>query len=186
MHGITIDDRPDSPVGTKQLRRAVAIHWNWTTEYSTKEIAQALGVRPQTIREYLSEGPSDEVRQMMDVAESEVRMIAVQELRHQLKAAGHRSRTAETPTEIWQDSNGDVRVKDVTDDDGELVKKVPVPQDIDLLPNEEARYYARAEVRDILDQLTNLLGVGEPEQVEVSGEGGGPIVIHTEADDGDD
>lgn len=183
MYGVSIDDRPDAPVGTPATRRIIAIHWEWTTEYSREEMAAALGVTPQTIRKYVNDGPTEAVEEQIADVESKVRMVAVAELKEQLKAAGHRARSAATPTEVWQGEDGDIHVRDVTDEDGEVVKRVPVPEDYDLMPDEEARYYARAEVRDILDQLTNLTGAGEPDQVEVEGSG---IVIRTEAtDDGD-
>lgn len=181
MYGVSIDDRPDSPVGTPETRRTIAIHWEWTTEYSREEMAKALGVTRQTINKYIREGPTDDVKEQIKSVESEVRMVAVAELKQQLKAAGSRSKTAEKPVEIFENDAGEVEVRDVRDDDtDELITKKPIPQDIDLLPDEEARYYARAEVRDIIDQLVDLVGAAEPDQVEVEGSG---IVIHTEADD---
>jgi DNA-directed RNA polymerase specialized sigma24 family protein len=171
MHGISIDDRPDGPVGTPGLRRAVAIHWHWTTEYTTEEIAKALGVKPQTVRKYTSEGPTDEVREAVSHLEAEVRIIAVQELKDQLQAAGHRSRTAEKPVKVYENDDGEVVVKDIENEMGQVVKKIPEVQDIRLLPDEQARYYARAEVRDILEQLTDLLGVGEPDELAVEHSG---------------
>ncbi len=181
MNGVSIDDDPDSPVGSKAFRRAIAIKWRWTTEYTIEEIASALGVRPRTVRSYLEEEPNEEVRQAMKVNEGLIRDIAVSELKEQLRAAGHRARTAETPVKVWTDDNGDLRVRDVRDDEtGEVVKRVPIPNDIELGVDAEARYYARAEVRDILDQLTDLVGAKEPEQVEVMGEGGGPLNVTVE------
>ena len=182
MYGISLDDDPDAPVGTPATRRAVAIHWNWTTKYTTEEIASALGVTPQTVRRYVTEGPGEEVRNVIKDVEAEVRLIAVQELKEQLRVAGDRARSAEKPVKIYETGDG-VEVKDITNDEGEVIKRVPVVQDYQLLPDEEARYYARSEAREILDQLADLVGAGEPEQVEVEGSG---IVIRTEADDGHD
>lgn len=180
MHGFSIDQRPDAPVGTPDTRRTVAIHWHWTTEYSTEEIGKALGVSERTVEKYLESTPAEEVRKQLEDIEAEVRYVAVKELKEQLRAAGHRSKTAESPAKVWEDSEGNLRVKDVTDDDGELVKRVPIPADIELMPDEEARYYARAEVRDILDQLTELLGIAEPEQVEVDAEHSGEVQLDHE------
>lgn len=172
MYGISIDQQPDAPVGKKSTRRALALHWHWTTEYTNKEIATALGVSESTIEKYLKSTPADEIREQLADVETEVRYVAVQELRDQLKAVGHRSRTAESPAKVWTDDDGNLNVQDVTDDDGDVVKRVPVPEDLDLMPDEEARFYARKEVRAILDQLTELLGVGEPKEIkhEHSGE----------------
>jgi len=166
MYGISIDDRPDAPVGTPQTRRAVAIHWNWTTEYTRAEMAKALGVTEQTIRKYVREGPTDAVQEQMDDVESEVRLVAVAELRDQLQAAGSRAKTAEKPVKVYENECGEVEV-DHVELEGEGTKKIPKVQDIQLLPDEQARYYARSEVRDILDQLVDLVGAAEPEEVEV-------------------
>lgn len=159
------------------MRRAISIHWEWTTEYSREEIATALGVRKSTVDRYLRDGPTDEVKELMNDVESEVRMVAVAELKDQLKRAGSRSRTSEKPVKVWTDADGDLHVRDVFDEDGELVKKVPVPSDIEIGANEEARFYARQEVREIIDQLTDLTGAGEPTQLEHTGPGGGPLEV---------
>jgi len=182
MYGISIEDSPDAPVGTPATRRTIAIHWNWVSEYTHAEIADALGVTEQTVKRYLQDGPNQEVRDLMNDIESQVRLVAVAELKEQLRAAGSRSRTAEKPVKIYKNEDGEVEVRDVRDEDtGELVTKKPIPQDIQLMPDEQARYYARAEARDILEQLIDITGAGEPDQVEVEGSG---IVIHTEAKDG--
>lgn len=185
MFGISIDDSPDAPVGSPATRRAVAIHWNWTTEYTPAEIADALGVTERTVEKYLASGPNQEVREQMTRVEKEVRLVAVAELRDQLQRAGSRSRTAEKPVKVWQDRDGHVRVRDVRDEEtGELVTRKPIPHDIELGPDEQARYYAREEVRDILEQLVDITGVGEPDELDVGGEG---ILIHTSArTDGDE
>jgi len=172
MHGISIDDNPDRPVGTKALRRAIAIHWNWTTEYTTEEIGSALGVRPQTVREYLAEPPSDDVQAVMNNVEAEVRLAAVAELKAQLKQAGHRSRTAETPVKVWTDDDGNLRVNDKRNPEtGELTGKYPVPADMELGADDEARFYARKEVREILAQLVDITGAAEPDKQEIEHSG---------------
>lgn len=171
MYGVSIDDEPSSPVGTPATRRTIAIHWEWTTEYTREQMATALGVRKSTIDRYIRDGPTEEVQSKMGDVESEVRMVAVAELKAQLKAAGHRSRTAEKPVKVWPE-NGDIHVSDIRpNEDAPVVDRVPIPDDYDLMPNEEARYYAREEVRDIIEQLVDITGVAEPDrqQIEHSG-----------------
>lgn len=171
MYGVSIDDEPDAPVGTPATRRTIAIHWEWTTEYSREEMATALGVTPQTIGKYLSEGPTDEVQKQLNGLETEVRLVAVTELKDQLKRAGSRSRTAEKPVKIWTDDDGNLQVNDRIDEDtGELTGKYPVPHDLEIGPDYTARYFRREEVREILQQLTDLVGAAEPDQVEHTGE----------------
>lgn len=170
MDTLSIDDRPDGPVGTPQIRRAKAIHWHWTTEYTYEEIAAALGVQPRTVKHYLNSRPNEEVKEMMDGIESDVRMVAVRELQEQLRTAGHRSRTADTPVEVWTDDDGQlVVVDDVDNESGQVVSRHPVPRDFTLGADHQERYYARDEVREILEQLADLTGAAEPEQVEHSG-----------------
>ena len=168
MFGISIDDSPDAPVATTATRRAIAIKWNWTTEYTHAEIADALGVSVPTVRRYLQDGPTDEVRDMISGLESEVRTIAVMELKQQLKEAGHQARSAEQPVKVWADDDGNLRVKDKVDEEtGEVVGKYPLPADMKLGPDEQARYYARGEIREILEQMTDLVGAGEPDEHKV-------------------
>ena len=169
MYNIDITDSPDAPVATPGIRRTMAIHWHWTTEYTNEQIADALGVTPQTIRAYLKAGPNEEVKEQVANLEAEVRTTAVMELKQQLKAAGHRSRTADKPVEIWQNDDGDLFVQEKRDEDsGELIDRYPIPDGYDLLPDEQARFYAREEVRNILEQLTDLVGAAEPNEHEVT------------------
>jgi predicted transcriptional regulator len=178
MFGISIDDNPDAPVGTPATRRTVALHWDWTTEYSHEEIASALGVTRVTVERYHEDGPTEAVQEKMDGVESEVRLAAVSELKEQMRRAGSKSKTAEKPVKIYRNDDGEVEVRNIHDDEtGELVTKKPVPQDIEILPDQEARYYARAEVREIIDQLVELVGAAEPDKHEIMGEGGGPLEI---------
>lgn len=167
MYGVDINNDADAPVATPAFRRTVAIHWEWTTDYTRQEMADALGVTKQTIRSYLNDGPNEEVKEVVADLESEVRTIAVMELKDQLKEAGHRAKTAETPVKVWTGEDGTLRVKDIEDDDGEVVKRVPLPADLEMGADQEARYYAREEVREIIEQLTDLVGAGEPDEHEV-------------------
>lgn len=167
MYGISLTDTPDRPVGTPAVRRTKAIHWNWTTDATHAEIAEALGVTERTVRNYLNDGPTDAVREQMERVESEVRTVAVSELRAQLQAAGSRAKTATKPVKVYENDAGELEVKDV-ELEGGMTKKVPVVQDMELLPDEQARYYARDEVRDILEQLVELVGAADAQEHEVT------------------
>jgi predicted transcriptional regulator len=168
MYGVSIDDEPDSPVGTPATRRTIAIHWEWTTQYSREEMATALGVKKSTIDRYIREGPTDEVQRLMDGVEQEVRMVAVAELKDQLKRAGDRSRTAEKPVKVWTDEDGNLQVNDEIDDEtGKLTGKYPVPDDMEMGPDYTARFFRREEVREILQQLIDLVGAAEPDELEI-------------------
>lgn len=146
------------------------------------EIAEELGVTQGTVSKYINSEPSQEVQEMIDWRASQVRLTAMEELRQQLKEAGERSRTAEKPVKIYENENGELEVDDVEIDDG-YTKKIPVVQDMELLPDQETRYYARKEAREILDQMAELVGAKEADQVELTGEGGGGIIINM--DDGE-
>lgn len=164
------DDAPKRAVGTKQHRVNRAIHLHFTTELTDAEIGEKLGVTERTVKNYVAEPPADEVRETLRNQATQVRMAAFAELKRQLRAAGHRSRSAETPVKVWEGDDGGLRVRDITDDSGGIVERVPIPADIVVGPDEEARFYARAEARDVLDMLIDLVGAAEPEQIELSGQ----------------
>lgn len=147
---------------------AKAIHLRYTTKMTQQEIADELGVARQTIISYLNDGPtSEEVDEVMQKAKQETRLMAVNELKRQLMEAGSRSRTAEKPVKVWQ-QNGQIQTRDVRDDSGQMVDMEPVPVDVEMLPDEEARYVSRKEIREILRQLTKLVGANEPEEHTVT------------------
>lgn len=189
---------PDSPVGTKQYRITKAIHWHYATEKTHADIADELGVSERKVQEYIQSPPADEVEAQLARQQRDVRLVAFEELRHQLQTAGQASRTAETPVEIWQDEDGHVQVRDIEDDDGNITSRKPVPVDIEMGPDETTRYYRRAEAREIIQMLVDLVGAAEPDQYEldVSGDMSGQMDVNithhrvTEedvtADDGDE
>lgn len=164
-------DNPKRAKGTKAWRVNQAIHRHFTTTDSYEEIADDLGVSPETIKGYISEPPAQEVRQVLETQQVQVRMAAFSELKRQLREAGQRSRTAEKPVKVWTDDDGHLVVRDVRDGEkGQIVKKYPLPETFEMGPDHETRFYAREEAREILEQLVDLVGAGEPEQIEFSGE----------------
>lgn len=168
---------PDNPVGTLQYRVTKAIHWHFCTEKTFEEIGDDLGVHRDTAKAYVKKPPAEEVRKQLADQQREVRLVAYEELKHQLQVAGETSRSAEKPVKVWQDDDGHLRVRDVYDEDGELVTKKPVPVDVEMRPDETARYFRREEVREILDRLVELVGAAEPDRHEITGEDGGPLEV---------
>jgi predicted DNA-binding protein YlxM (UPF0122 family) len=153
--------------GSKQMRVTRAIHDRYLTDKSVSDIADDLDVTENTVHEYLTEPPVEEVKEAMTTQSIRVRMLAVEELQQQLQAVGVRSRSAEKPVKVYTDDNGDLTVQDATNEDGDVVDKFAVPDDVELGPDHEERYYAREEVREILDQLTELVGAAEPEEIQI-------------------
>ena len=156
------------PVGTKQWRVTRAIHDHFLTSKSWEEIADPLGVSVRTAKSYVNEPPAEEVREILSDQAKTVRIAAVEELKEQLRAAGERSRSAEKPVEVWEE-DGHLHVADQRNERGELVDRYAIPADYELAPDEERRYYARTEVREILELLADLTGASEPDRVRLEG-----------------
>jgi hypothetical protein len=157
------------PVGTKTYRVTKAIHWHFTTEKTWEEISEKLGVSKSVAKGYVNEPPADEVRAMMENQATQVRVAALEELKRQLRECGAREESAEKPVKIWRSKSGDVHVRDVRDDQGGLVERIPLPQDFEMGDDEEAKFYARSEAREIMDMMIDLTGAAEPEEVKLSG-----------------
>lgn len=169
---------PDGPIGTRESRVRKALHWYWTRDMTQEEIGEKLGVSRQKVSEYICQAPQSEaVQEQLDRLETEVRYIAVEELRRQLKQAGERARTAEKPIKIWQDEDGGLIVQDEHDEHGNLTGRYPVPAGFEMGPDEEKRFYGRNEVREILDLLMDIVGAKAAEQHEITGDGGGPVEV---------
>ena len=165
-----MSDKPKRAKGSKQWRVNRAIHLWFTTDMTQEEIGDELGVSRQTAGEYIRSPPAEEVQETLETQATQVRLMAFEELRRHLREAGSRSRTAEKPVKVWTDDDGDLQVKEIRDDEDTVVKRVPIPADMEMGPDDEARFYARKEIREALDMLIDLVGAAEPEQVELSGE----------------
>lgn len=171
----------ESSTRNKAIRESKAIHLWYTTEMTQKEIAEEIGVGRDTISRYVNSEPSQEVQELLEEEAAQVRIVALNELRQQLREAGEKARSAEKPIKVWTDESGHLNVNDkVNPETGEITGKYPVPSDMEMGPDEEARYYARGEIREILDQMAELVGAKSPQEIEMSG---GGIIIQTEADD---
>lgn len=162
-------------------REATAIHMYFCRDMTLPEIADKIDVSKSTVSRYINSEPSQEVQSLIAEQAAEVRIASMQELRTQLREVGTRARSAEKPVKVWTDGDGDLRVNDkVNPETGDLVGKYPVPHDMEMGPDQQARYYSREEAREILEHMEQLVGAREPEQVEVSG---GGLVIDLGDDD---
>jgi len=164
-----MSDTPKRAKGSKKWRMNRAIHLWFTTDMTQEEIGDELGVSRQTVSDYIHSPPSKEVQETLETQATQVRLMAFEELRRHLREAGARSRTAKKPVKVYENEDGELEVEDIELESG-MTKKIPVVQDIELLPDQETRYYARQEIREALDMLIDLVGAGEPEQLELSGE----------------
>lgn len=163
----------NSPIGSRKMRVQKALYWYWTKDLTQEEIGEKLGVSARKVREYISEAPtSPAVQERVDDLEVQVRYAAAEKLREQLKEAGVRAETAEKPVKIWTGRNGNLNVKDKHNDVGELTGRYVVPESFEMGPDEQARFYGRSEVREILDLLTDIVGAkaAERQEIEHSGE----------------
>lgn len=163
---------PDGPIGTRKMRVQKALYWYWTRDLTQEEIGEKLGVSARKVREYISEAPtSPAIQERVDDLEVQVRYAAAEKLRDQLKTAGVRAETAEKPVKVWTDSSGQLNVKDEHNDVGELTGRYIIPDTFELGPDEQARFYGRSEVREILDLLTDIVGAKAAERQEIEHSG---------------
>lgn len=126
------------------------------------------------MREYISEAPtSPAVQNAVESLEIEVRFIAAEKLKAQLKAAGSRAESAEKPVKVWHDEHGELLVKDKRDPKtNELTGRYPIPYDFEMGVDQQGQFYGRNEVREILDLLTDIVGAkaADRQEIELSGE----------------
>lgn len=171
---------PSGPIGKRKHRVRKALYWHWTQDMSQEEIGEKLNVSRSTVADYIAEAPqSPAVQEQLEDLEAQVRYSAAEKLRDQLKEAGRRAESAEKPVKVWQDGNGNLCVKTKRNDAGNVVDLYPVPVDIEMGPDEQARYYGRSEVREILDLLTDIVGAkaAERHKLEHSGEVNGEFSV---------
>lgn len=150
----------------KAVRENRAIHMYFCRDMTQYEIAEELDVTQATVSDYINSEPSQEVQEMIEWRSKQVRVMALEELRQQLKTAGEQARNAEHVAKVWPD-DGNIVVSDIRDDSGQIVERIPIPDDFDIMPDDQARYFRRQEVREIIDQMAELVGAKEAEQHEV-------------------
>lgn len=154
----------------QHYRARKAIEWKFTRDWTNKRIAEELDVAPETVSRYIND-PPEELKEPIQHFKDELTFATFERLRSQLKEANRRAREAEKPQKVFEyDENGDLVTEEIHFEDGGS-KLIPKVEDLEMQPDEETRFYARQEEREIIDMLWSLAGVEEPEEVEVSGEG---------------
>ena len=161
----------------EQISRAT--HLWYTTDLTQEEIgrkiARETGGRDKpydqsTVSTWINSDKAEVVDDVMEQRKREVLLTTLEELKQQLREAASSARTAETPVEVWTNEDGDLMVEDKTDESGQVVDRYPVPIDYELGPDEQTRFYRREEIRDILDQMVDLLNIS-PEEIRVEHSG---------------
>lgn len=147
-----------------------AIEWKFVRGWTNKRIAEELDVTPKTVSLYLNDPPEDFERPIQHFKD-ELAFGTFERLRSQLHEANRRARNAEKPQKVFEyDENGNLKTERIHFDDGGS-KLVPKVKDLEMQPDEQARFYARQEEREIIEMLWSLAGVEEPTEVDVSGDG---------------
>jgi len=109
--------------------------------------------------------------------ELDVTTRTVSRLRGQLAAAERRAREAETPQRVFEyDDDGNLKAREIHFEGGGS-KYVPKVKGMEMAPDHKVRAAARQEERRIIDMLWSLAGGEEPDQLELSGEGGGALEV---------
>lgn len=159
-----VDALPDGPITSKKNRKRVAFNWYNRKGVPMSEIAQRLGVKERTVDSYVNHLTEEELQAMVQTT-AEARAVAASELQDQLREVGRKRRTTETDVKIYTDKHGDLVTEEFRDDNG-VKRVIKVPQGIELQPDEEKRFYARKEIREILTMLLDLTGGWEPIEIE--------------------
>lgn len=162
----------------RRIDKAVLL---WSKGHTYSEIADEIGVTSGTISNYLN---SDRAKEGLRVHKQVHKTGAIRELQEQKREL------YEQLEEIQVDaSEASEAVKIVQDDDGEhfVLRRdeeiVDTLDDFDSdewerVTDDETRYFRRreareilGEIRDIQDQLTQITGIDEPQEVEVEHSG---------------
>lgn len=161
----------NGPIGTRDQRVTRAIHLKYTTDLSTDEIGEKLGVSGSKVRKYLNEPPAQEVEEFLSEKQAEVREMAVAEYTKQLREADKAAREAEEPTEVWRDEDGEVQTVEVRDGHGNLLERNAVPQSYEMDADTTEQYFRREEKREILESMRLLVGADAPDKSEIEHSG---------------
>lgn len=152
---------------TKHYRVRKAVEWKYTRGWSNRDIADELGVEPETVSRYLND-PPDELKDPIESFKDDLAFSTMERLRSQLAEVNRRAREAETPQKVFEfDDDGDLVTERIHFEDGGS-KLIPKVKDMEMQPDHEIRQYARREEREIIQMLWKLAGVEQPEKRELS------------------
>lgn len=169
----------------RRVRRALAMYYGTGSydEHTYKEIAEELDVRVRTVKQYIEENPiAKEVDEALDAVAEQTRREIVMDLRQRLDSLSELESelmgVVETEVTSFTFEEVEGTVKDtptygVTVDEGQekaVDTQVPVPREVKEVPQFERLQEVWDEKRRTQEQLVNLLGLEEPDEVQVSGE----------------
>ena len=127
-----------------------AVEWKFTRGWTNKRIAEELDVAPQTVSEYLND-PPEELQDPIQRFKEELTFATFERLRSQLQEANRRARNAESPQKVFEyDDSGNLKTERIKFEGGGS-KLVPKVKDLEMQPDEESRFYARREEREIIE-----------------------------------
>lgn len=152
-------------------------------EHDPKEIAEYLNVNEGLAREYIHDTPqSDEIDKALDELAKQTRKDVIMDLRARLRDLNELEEELKDAVEVVvtdfafeqvelevQGAPGDgVGVSE--DANATYNDDVPVPNRVKEVPQFDRLQKVWEEKTRVQDQLTNLLGMAEPDEVEVSGD----------------
>lgn len=177
---MTINNLP----GDRDNRASRALYLAYVEGKTQQEIADSLGVTQPAVSKYINEPPGDELKEELEKQALDIRRISEIILRGQLQAAQERAIGAETLSEDWGD--GDIRTARITDEDGKLIERKPIPEGFEMDDDHDARADARSEVRDILEGLQAVTGMrGKTIEITTDDDSTGMVIETSVYNDGD-
>lgn len=149
---------------------------------TTAEIADELGVKEATVKSYLKESPvSNAMRaRLEDVAEQELRMM-IQDLQDRMQKLREMESTLMDSVEVVITDYDSTTIEgtlssykaeeyELEDIDATIEQDIALPSEWKQVPSFKRLQAVWDEQRKTQDQLTKLLGLQQPEQIELSGE----------------
>lgn len=154
-------------------------------EHSRDEIADELDVRRTLVDEYLDETPqAEEINQAFDKVAEQTRKELIMDKRERLRTLREMEEELREAVEVvvtdfsFEDAELEMSghpAKGITvaeDDDGDqptYMGKVPVPNNVKQVPQFKRLERVWDEMRQTEEELSNLMGLEEPDEVKVDG-----------------